>query len=399
MAGIGRLTGTVKNYDWGGTRFIPKLLGEKQESSTPEAEFWLGVHPQADCTVSGPDIEPVLLRDYVAQDPVARLGAKVNADFGNVPYLLKALDVKNMLSIQVHPNKKAAVIDFEKEEATGLPLSDPKRNYKDRNHKPELMVAMGEFWLLHGFKPEDKLRATLDSVSELNFLAPVFAEGSYKGVYAYVMELPQEEVSARLRVLLDRIIPLYKAGKLEKSSEDFWAARAALTFSETDRGIFSVYLFNVVRTDKGQAVFQDAGIPHAYLEGWNVEIMASSDNVLRGGLTNKHVDVPELLKHVVCEPTEPELLSGVRKGKEIIYKTPAPDFELSGFELEAGDEVKINPVTTEVFLLIDGEAELVAGNASVKLHAGEPSGVIFPGQEVTLRASGKSLIYKASVPA
>ncbi|RYY60341.1 MAG: mannose-6-phosphate isomerase, class I [Chitinophagaceae bacterium] len=399
MAGIGKLTGTVKHYDWGGTRFIPKLMGEKKEASTPEAEFWLGVHPQADCKVTGAGADAVLLRDYIAADPAARLGSEVNADFGNIPYLLKALDVKDMLSIQVHPNKKAAVIDFEREEASGIALSDPRRNYKDRNHKPELMVAMGEFWLLHGFKPEEKLAATLASVKELNFLAPVFASGSYQGVYEFVMKMPQEEVSSRLRPLLDRIIPLYKEGKLDKSSEDFWAARAALTFSETDRGIFSIYLFNVVRTEKGQAVFQDAGIPHAYLEGWNVEIMASSDNVLRGGLTNKHVDVEELLKHVVCKPTHPELLSGVRNGKEIVYKTPAPDFELSGFELEPGDSVLVSPKTAEIFLLIDGEVSLVAGDDKVDLHAGAPSGIIFPGQDVKIQATAKSLLYKASVPA
>ena len=266
MTGIGKLTGSIKHYDWGGTRFIPKLMGETQEATKPEAEFWLGVHPQADCRFVSENGEPVLLRDYIAADPAGTLGEKVNGQFGNIPYLLKALDVKDMLSIQVHPNKKAAVIDFEREEASGIPLTDPKRNYKDRNHKPELMVAMGEFWLLHGFKPERAMKAILSSVKELNFLAPVFESGSYAGVYEYVMKLPQEEVNAKLRPLLDRIIPLYKENRLEKSSEDFWAARAALTFSETDRGIFSVYLFNVVRTEKGQAVFQDAGIPHAYLE-------------------------------------------------------------------------------------------------------------------------------------
>src|SRR5690606_10034604 len=113
---------------------------------------------------------------------------------------------------------------------------------------------------------------------------------------------------------------------------DFWAARAALTFEENgniDRGIFSIYLFNLVRLKNGEAIFQDAGVPHAYLEGWNVEIMASSDNVLRGGLTSKHIDVKELLKHVKCEATEVKVIMGDLKGKERIYETPAPDFALT----------------------------------------------------------------------
>ncbi len=125
--------------------------------------------------------------------------------------------------------------------------------------------------------------------------------------------MPQDEVNKHLQSLLDRIIPLYNTGKLKRSQEDFWAARAAQTFSQgknIDRGIFSVYLFNLVGLQKGQAIFQDAGVPHAYLEGQNIEIMASSDNVLRGGLTTKHIDVKELLKHVKCEPTNPNILNG-----------------------------------------------------------------------------------------
>lgn len=398
MSGIGQLTGTVKDYDWGGTKFIPQLLGKGSGSAGPVAEYWLGVHPQADCRVIDETGNAVLLRDAIAADPEARIGVAVNARFGNIPYLLKALDVRKMLSIQVHPNKAAAGPDFDREQAAGIPLTDPKRNYKDRNHKPELMVAMGEFWLLHGFKPEHEMKRVLAEVKELEFLLPVFISGSYKGVYEYVMKLPQEEVNAKLHPLLQRIIPLYKEDKLDKTSEDFWAARAALTFSETDRGIFSVYLFNVVRAEKGQAVFQDAGIPHAYLEGWNVEIMASSDNVLRGGLTNKHVDVDELLKHVVCEPTEPQLLTGIRNGKELIYKTPAPDFELSGFSLEAGETVEIKTTTADIFLLIEGQVTISNNAATVTLEPGTPSAVVFAGETVTIAAGSSSLLYRASVP-
>ncbi len=110
---------------------------------------------------------------------------------------------------------------------------------------------------------------------------------------------------------------------------------------------------------RGEAIFQDAGVPHAYLEGQNVEIMASSDNVLRGGLTNKHIDVPELLKHVKCEATHPQILKGEKSGKEMIYKTPAPDFELSSFMLHDGDSVSFTPYTAEILLLVDGQVEII----------------------------------------
>jgi mannose-6-phosphate isomerase len=318
-----------------------------------------------------------------------------------MPYLLKALDVNDMLSIQVHPSKAAAEKDFAAENAAGVPLSSPERNYKDTNHKPELMVAMGEFWLLHGFRPPASMKEILARTPELAFLLPVFGEDNYAAVYQLVMEMPQDEVNSRLDPLLSRILPLYEAGKISKSNPDYWAAKGSLTFSQpgkTDRGIFSVYLFNLVKTKKGQAVFQDAGIPHAYLEGQNIEIMASSDNVLRGGLTNKHIDVKELLKHTKCEPTHPAILSGEKQGAQTVYKTPAPDFELSSFELKEGESVSVDIVTTDILLLVEGAVEITSRHGSVQIGLGNPSAVLFPGKDTVLKASQDSLVFKATVP-
>ena len=401
MDTIGQLRGTVKHYDWGGNSFIPSLLNITNDDKIPFAEYWLGVHPQADCQVILSNGSIRLLRDYFTTASPTALGQYVARRFGNMPYLLKALDVKDMLSIQVHPSKADALKDFAAENAKRIPLDSPQRNYKDDNHKPELMVAMGDFWLLHGFKPEDEMRRTLTDTPELKSLLPDFEQSGYKGLYKKVMELPQQEVNAQLQPLLDRIIPLYKEGKLKKSQADYWAAKGALTFSQpgkTDRGIFSVYLFNLVELHKGEAIFQDAGVPHAYLEGKNVEIMASSDNVLRGGLTNKHIDVKELLKHVKCEPTYPNILKGERRGDELVYKTPAPDFELSSFDLKKGDEASFVTTTAEILLLIEGNAEISNKGNKIVLKQGSPSAIIFPGEQVKLSATQSSLIYKAGVP-
>lgn len=401
MHHAGRLSGTIKHYDWGGDSFIPFLLGIPGNEGKPFAEYWLGVHPQADCRVEFSGLDAGLLREIVKQGGEDVLGKYVYQRFGTLPFLLKALDVKNMLSIQVHPSKAAAEKDFTRENAAGIPLDSPQRNYKDDNHKPELMVAMGAFWLLHGFKPDQPMRETLESIPELRSLLPVFDQSGYRGLYSHVMEMPQEEVNAQLHPLLDRIIPLYREDKLDKSQADYWAAKGALTFSQpgkTDRGIFSVYLFNLVRLQKGEAVFQDAGVPHAYLEGWNVEIMASSDNVLRGGLTTKHIDVAELLKHVKCEATHPHILEGIKSGDEKIYQTPAPDFELSVFELPAAHTVSFIPVTTEILLLAEGQAEVKSKEDRVLLKKGSPSAVVFPGQTIQLSSTGPSLVYRATVP-
>ena len=147
MDTIAQLTGTVKHYDLGGTSFIPSLLNIKNEDNKPFAEYWLGVHPQADCQVIYADGSVHLLRDYFSTASPTALGEYVARRFGTIPYLLKALDVKDMLSIQVHPSKADAVKDFAAENAKGIALSSPQRNYKDDNHKPELMVAMGDLWL------------------------------------------------------------------------------------------------------------------------------------------------------------------------------------------------------------------------------------------------------------
>jgi mannose-6-phosphate isomerase len=401
MAGIARLTGTVKHYDWGGNTFIPSLLQLKNTGGKPFAEYWLGVHPQADCKVMMPDSSTILLRDIIHTAPADTIGDYVYQRFGDLPYLLKALDVKQMLSIQVHPSKAEAEKDFATENEKGIPLNSPQRNYKDKNHKPELMVAMGEFWLLHGFKSEEKIRHVLQSVKELQFLLLVFNNAGYPGVYKKVMEMQQAEVNTILQPLLDRIIPLYNEGQLNRSQEDFWAARASVTFSQgknIDRGIFSVYLYNLVHLQRGQAIFQDAGVPHAYLEGHNIEIMASSDNVLRGGLTTKHIDVKELLKHVKCEPTVVNVLNGDKVGNGIVYKTPAPDFELSSYHLQKGEKVTLTAGTAEILLLVEGKAALTSGNERVELSTGSPTAIIFSGNSAELSASETSLIFKAGVP-
>jgi mannose-6-phosphate isomerase len=305
-----------------------------------------------------------------------------------------------MLSIQVHPTKKNAELEFAAENGKGIALTAGNRNYKDDNHKPELMLALSDFWLLHGFKPEEELMRILASVPELKFLQPVFSVEGYKGLYRKVMEMPQQEVNAVLQPLLDRIVPLYKEQRLRKHEEDFWAARAALTYNEgekIDRGIFSIYFFNLVNVLPGEALFQDAGLPHAYLEGQNVEIMANSDNVLRGGLTPKHVDVPELLKHVRFEATYPRIIRvDDTPGHIVVYKTPAPDFELSKISLQAGEIVTIQSHSVEIFLVLEGKVGVEDGDVFSR-STGEAF-IAFDKAKVHLRADKDAILYRASVP-
>ncbi len=398
---IAQLKGVIKHYDWGGYSFIPGLLNLPNEKKIPFAEYWMGVHPLAECELVMSDGSVRLLKDYFSTLSPTAMGEYVARRFGTMPYLLKALDVREMLSIQVHPSKVDVAKDFAKETEQGVPIDSLSRNYKDDNHKPELMVAMGDFWLLHGFKPEAELKKTLQEIPELNFLLPVFNQSGYKGLYKTIMEMPQEKVNANLQPLSNKIVPLFREGKLDPMQAHYWAAKAFLRFSaaETlDRGIYSIYVFNLLKLQRGEAIFQDSGVPHAYLEGQNVEIMASSDNVLRGGLTNKPVNVPELLKHVRCEATHPEILRGENKGSGLVYKTSAPDFELSSFKLNKGASEKLTTDTAEVFLLVEGEIRIADRNNSIVLKKGQLSAFSLAGNELQVTANESAWFFKASVP-
>ncbi|WEK33783.1 MAG: mannose-6-phosphate isomerase, class I [Candidatus Pseudobacter hemicellulosilyticus] len=399
---IFKLEGKVQHYAWGGNAFIPQLLQQQNTSGQPFAEYWMGAHDNVPSSVVFSDLSVKPLNSFISEQPVDTLGPVVKERFGRLPFLFKVLDVKDMLSIQVHPSKEAAVLEFAAENKKGTPLNASNRNYKDDNHKPELMYALSEFWLLHGFKPAGSLKKVLQAVPELNFLLPVFEQGGYPELYKVVMEMPQDEVDSRLRPLLDRILPLYAEGKLPKTNEDFWAARAANTYNEggkTDRGIFSIYIFNLVHLQTGDTVFQDAGIPHAYLEGQNMELMANSDNVLRGGLTPKHVDVSELMKHVRFEPVTPHIIKGItgEVPEEQVYVTPAADFELRSIRLAAGQQINLVSNTVEIFFVYEGAVDALSGEAHVAVHKGEAM-VAIAGAVTAFKAQQETLLFRATTP-
>jgi mannose-6-phosphate isomerase len=408
MTGTGTLKGIVKHYDWGGTSFIPFLLNMSNSEGKPYAEYWLGAH-DTDSSVLNINNSEVKLNQFIAANKEKILGKTISKKFGRLPYLLKVLDVKDMLSIQVHPARHEAEVEFARENKEGIPINAPHRNYKDDNHKPELMVALGDFWALHGFKPVEQLRETLQKTTELNPLLVIFDATGYDQLYKTVMEMPQESVNQLLQPLLDRIIPLYQKGQLKKEDENFWAARAAMTFTrqpatgnqqpvEIDRGIFSIYLFNLLHLKKGEGIFQDAGVPHAYLEGQNVEIMANSDNVLRGGLTTKHIDVKELMKHVKFEETIPRILHPEKlNDKEKIYRTAAPDFRLTRFQLSKEDSATFESVTGEILLVMDGDVVVRSDEGELQLSKGEAAFIISH-QHVSIKALSEADLYRASVP-
>jgi len=394
---IFKLKGVVQHYTWGGYDFIPQLLGVENTAHKPFAEYWLGAHGNHPAFIENGN--EIALNDFIATNADDILGHTVNKKFSSLPYLLKVLDVRQMLSIQVHPSKQAAQLSFEEENKRNIPVNALHRNYKDRNHKPELNVALGDFWLLHGFKPEEQLTKVFERREELQFLQDIFINNGYETLYKEVMLMDQSKLNRVLHPLLRRIIPLYNSGSLAKDDEDFWAAKAALNFCKDDnydRGIFSIYLFNLVHLKKGEGIFQSSGLPHAYLEGQNVEIMANSDNVLRAGLTDKHIDVAELLKHVNFEMTIPKIINPQSQHKT--FSSPAEEFELQEYLLARGEEWKIQTRTGEIFFLMDGRLEMISESERMKISKGE-SLFVKVATDVVLNPLSEINLFRATVPA
>ena len=387
------LRGAVQHYAWGGYNYIPQLLGRNNPESQPFAELWMGTHHRG-AAILEMGTDNIKLADWLEQHPEG-LGEKGKL-FGKLPFLFKVLDVKEMLSIQSHPNKAQAEIGFQKENELGIPLDARHRIFKDDNHKPEVMVALTDFWLLHGFKSVDALEGVLDAIPAFHPLQAHFAEKDIFSLYKVVMELPQESVD-------DMLAPL-KIALAEKdfsrNEPQYWAKKAFETHQleggHYDRGIFSIFFFNLVYLKAGQGIYQGAGIPHAYLEGVNVELMANSDNVFRGGLTPKHIDVPELLKHLIFDPVVPKILEGERVADcELAYKTPAPDFQLNSINLKAGQVYEqLGNDVPQILIVLEGT---VRDNTDKEWKKGA-SCFAPAGANYELKATEDSLIFKACLP-
>lgn len=390
------LRGVVQHYTWGGFRFIPDLLQFESAPSEPCAEYWMGVHPRGTASVSTSAGERPL-DELIAGDPEFYLGRRVAGTFHNqLPFLFKILDVRKMLSIQAHPNKQEAKRGFRTENERGVPLDATHRVFRDENHKPEIMVALSDFWLLHGFRQKEDIARLLAEVPEFRVLRAYFVENSIEHLYGTVMEMDQSRVDQILAPMHERL----KHDSFHKGQPEFWAGRAFEDYTSPeghyDRGIFSIFLFNLVQLRPGEGIFQDAGIPHAYLEGVNVELMANSDNVFRGGLTQKHIDVPALMAHLNFRPVQPEILDGRQaSATERLYSTPAPDFQLSRIVVAPGmaHEQPAQP-SPHLYIILKGRVDVADGPS---FQRGD---CFFIAADTAYRLNSreKTILYRASVP-
>jgi len=371
MSGIYKLTGTLQNYIWGGKDYLANLIHFDKQPNTSYAEWWLGAHISSPSTIEV-EGKPQSLLEFLARNPTA-LGEQSRAVFGDeLPYLLKILDVKAPLSIQLHPTKAQAEIGFAAENVRGVDLKDPKRTYKDNNHKPEMMIALSDFWLLHGFKPKAEILKTLRNRPHLAPLAEKLEQQDLHAFYADIMQASQAQLESWLN-------PIFARNQLEQltpENPDYWVlyCRDAMQIPahKLDAGLMCFYLFNIVHVPKGQGIYQDAGIPHAYLRGQNIELMACSDNVIRGGLTPKHVDIPELLKVVDCREVIPEIIPAAPQGNgSHDYWTPAKDFALENINYDAQFNVKGTAKNATILFVMEGSLKICTNSTALELTQGQ----------------------------
>ncbi len=352
-----RLEPRLRSYAWGDHTFISTLLGARP-SKTPCAEAWFGAHPLAPSGVVDSDVGYDRL---IQDDPERELGARVFSAHGGLPFLLKVLSAARPLSIQVHPNAERAARGFAEEEAAGIPLDARHRRFKDPHHKPELVVALTPFDALCGFRPS---RQWYGALAEAPELAAVFApsadtdEALHEALQAYYAT-GDAPVQAALQAWLARL-----AGtELAVDSDGYWVLRIheALGGGVPDRGLLFVLLLNRLCLQPGQAMFLPAGVPHAYLGGAAVEVMANSDNVLRAGLTPKHVDPQTLMEVVRFESGTPVVLEPVPGAAGGVYTYPVPtaEFGLQRFDLEAGQSFAWTTDGPELFLAVSDRGTAV----------------------------------------
>ena len=382
-----KLHGVHRHYDWGGTQYIPQLMQLKNDQNKPFAEYWMGAHASAPAIIDTDQFGSIALDQLLQKDK----------SIGNLPYLYKILDVASMLSIQVHPNKSDAAIGFEKEEKAGISLTASNRNYKDKNHKPEVMVALSDFWLLHGFLAPALMQKRLNEFQPFKGLVNAFANDDYKNLYQHFMQLETADSDAILIPLLEEAVASVKNGSVDKLHPHWWANKyyqGVVPSAHVDKGIFSIYILNIVFIPKNHGIFQGAGLLHAYLEGQNIELMANSDNVLRGGLTPKHVDMNELMQHVLFKPTYPAVMEGTPiNPTEVNYPCPVSDFGLSKLAIKAGESYTIHTQSIEMLLVMEGQMEL----QGQIYQAGEVA-LIKPEQAISIGSSKGVLIFRSFAP-
>ncbi|ELY3595500.1 mannose-6-phosphate isomerase [Cronobacter turicensis] len=381
-----KLINSVQNYAWGSKTALTELYGVANPEGLPMAELWMGAHPKSSSKIQDDLGRTRLLREVIDADKTALLGAPVAERFGELPFLFKVLCADQPLSIQVHPNKQASEEGFARENAAGIPLDAAERNYKDPNHKPELVFALTPFLAMNAFREFSEIVSLLQPVAGAHtaiahFLAEPNAD-RLRDLFAGLLNMQGEEKSRALAVL--------KATVASQQGEPWDTIRFIAQFYPDDSGLFSPLLLNVVKLNPGEAMFLFAETPHAYLQGVALEVMANSDNVLRAGLTPKYIDIPELVANVkfVAKPAAQLLTLPEKDGAALEFPIPVEDFAFSLHDLQSQPQ-RLAQESAAILFCVEGEAVLSKGDERLTLKPGESAFVAANESPVNVSGVGR----------
>jgi mannose-6-phosphate isomerase len=391
-----RLTGVIQPYAWGSLTVIPEFLG-KAPSGKPQAELWFGAHPLAPSTVEGEPLDKV-----VAHDPVGVVGPVSVEVFGpRLPFLLKVLAAAQPLSLQAHPSRQQAEAGFDREQAAGVPRDAPNRTYRDGWPKPELLCALMETEALCGFRrPHETYRLfeQLGAASALEIVKPLDnddlpAEERLATVFGRLLRL-----SADQRSVITEVVQAAEAVNRPDDLASFArTARELGQFYPGDPGILAALLMNRITLQPGDTLYMPAGNLHAYLSGGGVEIMANSDNVMRGGLTPKYVNVDELLAILDFTPGFAGLITPVEESPGVWrYPTPAPEFALWRIETREAPVSVPAGTSGRILLVTDGELTTRSATEELDLVRGEAC-LLSAGEEVVVTGQGTAFVGGSGV--
>jgi mannose-6-phosphate isomerase len=400
MKTIGILKNTVQDYAWGSLTAIPELLGQPVTGS-PQAELWMGAHPKAPSQVYHDGKWESLLQVIEAypEDVLGKAAAEKFA--GKLPYLFKVLAAAKPLSIQAHPNSHQAKEGFARENRLGISLMASNRNYKDDNHKPECLCALTRFWGMNGFRGIPEIVKYLSSLcgivlkDEIHILENQPDARGLKHLFHALLTMPLEKKTAAISSGVSR------AGSFDGNPDPVfqWIQRLHAEYPN-DLGVLFPALFNLFCLEPGQALYLASGEPHAYLDGLGIELMANSDNVLRGGLTPKHLDVPELLNILTFQEQAPSVILPRKCSEaEWVYDTPAEEFNLSMISVSP-KLYWISPEkrSIEILLCTQGQLILDSGSGDDPIHLFKGVSIVVPASVERYHLYGNGVCYKASLP-
>ncbi|XXN64845.1 mannose-6-phosphate isomerase [Enterobacter ludwigii] len=377
-----KLNNSLQNYAWGSKTALTELYGIENPQGLPMAELWMGAHPKSPSTVEI-DGEARSLREVIEANKTATLGKAVAERFGELPFLFKVLCADQPLSIQVHPSKAAAEEGFARENAAGIPLSAAERNYKDANHKPELVYALTPFQAMNGFRELHEIVSLLEPVAGAHPHIAHFLENANEAnlatLFATLLSLQDEAKSRAIGVL--------KSALNAHEGEPWQTIKSIAADYPEDSGLFSPLLLNVITLQPGEAMFLFAETPHAYLKGVALEVMANSDNVLRAGLTPKFIDIPELLANLKfqAKPAATLLTQPQRDGETLNFPIPVEDFAFAIHGLSAAPQALAQNSAALLFC-IEGQAIIEKSGQQLVLKPGESCFVA--AEESPVNASG-----------